>query len=94
MFKLIIAGLMVCTGAIADVVVEEAGGNAVFKVDGKQSTPVEAQEAARTGKHKVEKCTPIKGAVSSDGENTSAYRCKRVILRINPKTGSTSWKNE
>jgi hypothetical protein len=75
----------------AEVVVEESTSKALFSVDGKPASPVEAQEAAR-GKGKVERCTPIKDARTGDGK--PAYRCKQVVLVINPKTGTTKWKNQ
>lgn len=76
--------------AFAEIVVEESGAGVYFTVDGKQVTPVEAEKAA-AGEAKIEKCSPIKDARTSDGK--PAYRCKRVIKRINPKTGNSNWKN-
>lgn len=87
LFTLISAGMY----AKAEVVVEETTSNAIFMINGRQSSPVDAQNAARTSSNKVEKCTPIKGAITSDGK--PAYKCKVVALVINPKTGTTKWKN-
>lgn len=77
--------------ARAEVVIEESGANATFRVDGKSATPIEAKHAAETSKSKVERCTPIKDAETDDGK--PARRCKVVIERINPKNGNTTWKN-
>lgn len=75
--------------AHAEVRVEESGSNATFRVNGKPATAVDASNAAK-GDAKVERCTPIKGAETKSGE--AAFRCKRVDLIINPKTGTTKWK--
>ncbi len=80
----------------ADVIVEESGSKSIFKVNDSKVSPVQAQEAARNNSNKVERCTPIKDAVFDDvaaPKEAIAYRCKRVVLVINPKTGTTKWKN-
>lgn len=77
--------------SLADVVVEESGANAYFLVDGHKSTPVEATVAAEKNGVPIERCTAIKDARTTDGQ--PAYRCKRVIKRINPKNGNSTWKN-
>ena len=79
--------------AAADVVIEEPGSKAIFKVNGKKASPVEAQEASRNDQNLIERCMPIKGAVSLDGNEAFAYRCKIVVLVINSKTGTTKWKS-
>ncbi len=76
--------------ASAEVIVEESGSKATFHVNGRQVSPVDAQEAARSN-GTVERCMPIKDAITSDGK--PAYKCKRVALVINPKTGTTKWKS-
>lgn len=83
----------VAINASADVIVEESGTKAIFKINGHQSSPVDAQDAARNNSNRIERCTPIKGAVSASGGETVAYKCKFVVLVINPKTGTTKWKN-
>lgn len=80
---------LVSTQAHAKVVVEESGSDAYFEVDGKKASPAEASEAAKTSDD-IKKCTPIKGAITSDGK--PAYKCKQVVKRINPKTGNSNWK--
>lgn len=92
--KLVILILLTVSSlARAEVIVEESGSKSIFKVDGKQASPVDAQAAAQANKSKVERCTPIKDASGADGGAIHAYRCKRVVLVINPKTGTTKWKN-
>lgn len=95
MYKVLTAVCFVigCQSVSAEVIVEESGSKAIFKVSGAQVTPVQAQEAARSPNARVERCTPIKGAVSASGGEVGAYKCKFVVLVINPKTGTTKWKN-
>lgn len=88
---LIMSLLLTGMSATAEVIVEESGSKAIFRVNDKNVSPVDAQEAARNNSNKVERCSPIKDAMTSDGN--PAYRCKRVVLVINPKTGTTKWKN-
>lgn len=76
--------------AIAEVTVEESGTKAIFLLNGRQISPVEATEAAKTSS-KLQRCTPIKDALTGDGK--PAYRCKFVKMVINPKTGTTKWSN-
>lgn len=92
MNKLLVVSMVMacCAVASARVSVEESGSKAIFKVSGKAVSPVDAQGAA-VGDAPIERCTPIKDAMTSDGN--PAYRCKRVQLTINPKTGTTKWKN-
>ncbi len=94
MIKSILVAILL-TGAIshADVIVEESGTKAIFKINGVPASPVDAQSAARDTSKRIERCTPIKGAVSASGGETAAYKCKFVVLVINPKTGTTKWKN-
>lgn len=77
--------------ARADVVIAEPGSNVLFYVDGKQASALEAKHAAETSKSKIERCSPIKDAKTSDGK--PAFRCKQVIESVNPKNGNTTWKN-
>ncbi len=77
--------------ARADVLVEESGSKAIFKINGKDVTPIEAQAKATDSNARIMRCSPIKDAYTTDGKG--AYRCKQVNLVINPKTGTTKWKN-
>ncbi len=89
---IIIVGLLVaCVRANADMVVETPGAKALFQIDGKQVTPLEAQASAIKGSGIVTRCTVIKGAITGDGK--PAYRCKAVQLVGNPLTGTTHWKS-
>lgn len=82
--------LLIGSYASAEIIVEEPGSKAIFQVNDRTVSPVEAQAAA-AGHNKVVRCSPIKDAMTSDGK--PAYRCKQVSLVINPKTGTTKWKN-
>lgn len=86
-----IALAVISIQATAEVVVQETTSNSIFMVNDRQASPVDAQEASRTASNKVERCTPIKGAITSDGK--PAFKCKRVNLVINPKTGTTKWQS-
>ena len=96
--KYIAAGLFIAVSlfcliskAHAEVVqFEESGAGAVYKIDGKTATPVEAEAAAP--KHIITRCTPKKGATDINGKSVGAYTCKIVALMYNPKTGLPKWK--
>ena len=80
-------------GVCAAPVEIDNGENApFFKVNGTKVSPAEAVEAYAAGKI-VEKCTPIRGAVDSEGKSTAVHRCKAVKLVMNGKTGNTTWKS-
>ena len=95
-FELIKVGLMLTALSLvsyevhAAVTIEEPKAPSLFRVEGKPASPVEATEAASRGS-KVQKCTAIKDAITSDGK--PAFRCKFVQLVINPLSGTTKWKN-
>lgn len=96
MFTMILISLLIAgagSTSQAEVVVQEPGTNAVFKVDGKVVPAAEASKAAESSNTKIERCTPIKDAVAVDGHVVQALRCKRVIKSLNPKNGNTTWKN-
>lgn len=84
--------LTLCAQASARTMVDSGTNNAVFKLDGKVVSPVEASQGSDN--HDIEKCTPIKGALSADGSEALAYKCKFVVRVINPKTGNSTWKSK
>ncbi len=62
---------------------------AVFKSDGKVVSAADANKQAPS--HKIEKCTPIKGATQVNGKETLAYKCKTVVQEFNAVTGTPHW---
>jgi len=78
--------------AYAEVGIDDNKSTAIFKIDGKVVSAVDAAKAAPT--HEIEKCTPIKGAESVSGGEVLAVKCKVVILVYNTKTGTPHWKNK
>lgn len=78
--------------AHAEVEVEAAKLPAIFMIEGKRASPIDADHAARSGSSKIERCTEVKNVISFDS-NSKSYRCKRVKLVINSNTGASKWVN-
>lgn len=81
----------------ADVIVDNGQTDVIFKVDGKASSPSDANKAAQAGR-KVTKCSPVKNKnyVTKDGESIAGavYNCREVDLVVSAKTGASHWKNK
>ncbi len=81
-----------CLLSRAHAVEIDTGANDPFyKVEGKKSTVVEAILADHE-KKLVEKCTPVKQAVDSEGKSTTVFKCGLVKRVISAKTGNETWK--
>ncbi len=92
MKNLLLVFSLFAAGARAEVGIDDGTSAVIFKIDGKVASAVDAAKSASG--HEIEKCTPIKGAVSSSGAAAVAFKCKTVVLVYNVKTGTPHWKNK
>ena len=94
--KLVICALVVllCSGGLvhAEVSVDKGESKYIFKVHGQIVSPVKAAELAPT--EEVERCAPVKGAVTESGQDAIAYKCGAVKLEYSAKTGVPHWKKK
>lgn len=94
----ILIGLVfAAVSATAKVSLDTDRGNTTFRVNGQIVSSVEAMKAAVAGA-KVYRCKPKKAndkkiTFAGNQQVTEVVECTEVELKINPKTGSPSWKN-
>lgn len=81
--------------SFARVVKDTGASDPYFKVEGKrvQSEFQATKVILANPDARVEKCTPVKGAMeTADGQaSTAAYKCKEVDMHISTK-GKIGWK--
>ena len=91
LFWTLIAIWMWFSGPVhAEVVVDQGDSKYIFKIDGKPVSPAQAAKSAES--NEIERCSPIKGALSADGKDAVAYKCKIVVLSYSARTGIPHWK--
>lgn len=95
--KAVITGMLIGLTLVslhshAEVSVDQGNSKYIFKVAGKIVSPVKAAELAPT--NEIERCSPIKDALTEDGQAAAAYKCKAVKLEYSAKTGTPHWKTK